>query len=42
MYTIDDNKTLMFIGSIVQEWFIFGDGDPFAFMNGDDLMDRIF
>ena len=34
MYTIDHN--IKFIWSIVQEWLIFGDGDPFAFTDGDD------
>ena len=36
MYTIDHNITWEFIWSIVQEWLIFGDGDPFAFTSGDD------
>ncbi len=36
MYTIDHNITWEFIWSIVQQWLIFGDGDPFAFTDGDD------
>ena len=36
MYTIDHNITWEFIWSIVQEWLIFGDGDPFAFTGGYD------
>jgi len=36
MYTIDHNITWKLIWSIVQEWLIFGDGDPFAFTDGDD------